>query len=82
MTTIGFSFDGSKTDKNGNTYFIITPNRDITPFIIDGTKLLCFKMNPNKKSDKSPKWILDSFMPKKQESKEGEMSINEEEIPF
>ena len=81
MTTIGLSFDGSKTDKNGNTYFIITPNKDITPFIIDGSKLMCFKMNPNKKSDKSPEWILDSFVAKKQEPKENEM-IGEEEIPF
>ena len=79
MTTIGFSFDGSKTDKNGNTYFIITPNRDITPFIIDGTKLLSFKMNPNPKSDKSPKWTLEQFVPTKKEEKE---DINSEEIPF
>lgn len=43
MTTIGLDFNGSKTDKNGNTYFIITPNKDITPIVIDGTKLLCFK---------------------------------------
>lgn len=46
MTTIGLDFNGSKTDKNGNTYFIITPNKDITPIVIDGTKLLCFKQNP------------------------------------
>ena len=81
MTTIGLSFDGSKTDKNGNTYFIITPNKDLTPIIIDDKKLLCFKMNPNKKTDKSPQWILDSFVPKKQELKDDEI-IGEEEIPF
>lgn len=81
MTSIGFSFDKSKTDKNGNTYFIITPNKDITPIIIDDKKLLCFKMNPNKKSEKSPEWVLDSFVPKKQENKEEE-TVNPEEIPF
>lgn len=79
MTTIGCSFDGSKTDKNGNTYFIITPNKDITPFIIDGSKLMCFKMNPNKKTDKSPEWTLEQFVPTKKEEKK---DINSEEIPF
>ena len=79
MTTIGLDFNGSKTDKNGNTYFIITPNKDITPIVIDGTKLLCFKQNPNPKNDTSPKWVLDRFVPIK---KEDNNSINEEEIPF
>lgn len=75
MATIGISFEGSKTDKNGNTYFLIAPNKDITPIIIDDKKLLCFKMNPNPKSDKSPKWILDSFIPNKKEDKESEETM-------
>ena len=81
MTSIGFSFDGVKQDKNGNEYYIITVNKDITPFIIDGSKLLCFKKNPHRKTDKSPEWVLDSFVPKKQEQKEQE-EFSEEEIPF
>lgn len=67
MTTIGLSWKGSKTDKNGNTYFIISPEKDITPITIDDKKLLCFKMNPNTDNEKAPKWILDMFEPVKQE---------------
>lgn len=79
MTTLGLNFDGVKRDKNDNEYFIIQPVKDIIPFIIDDKKLLCFRKVAEPKSDKSPKWVLDSFIPKKNENNE---SINTPKIPL
>lgn len=84
MTTIGLSWEGSKTDKNGNTYFIIRPDKDITPITIDSEKLLCFKMNKSE-SEKAPKWILDMFKPKKREEPQetaDKAIIDEADIPW
>lgn len=74
MTTIGVSFKGSQTDKNGNTYFIIAPDKNITPITIDSNKLLCFKMNTNVTNEKAPKWRLDMFESVKQEQEKNEES--------
>lgn len=69
MTTIGLNFKGSGTDKNGKTYFIIQPVKDILPITIDSNKLLCLKQ-AEQKTEKSPKWVLDMFVPVKKENEE------------
>lgn len=71
MTTIALNFKGTQTDKNGKTYFIFSPVKDILPITIDENKLLCVKQ-AEQKSEKSPKWVLDMFVPDPEKSKKNE----------
>lgn len=75
MTTVGLCFKGVQTNKEGKAYFVISPVKDITPIVIDNNKLLCLK-EVEQKSDKSPKFVLDVFVPEKQEEK------SEAKIPY
>ncbi len=74
MTTCGAGW--KKKDKNGNPYISFSIDEPLFPLVLDEKKRLAAYPVKEKKSEKSPDFILDIYTPKEKPSE----SQNEDEV--
>lgn len=74
MTTIGVAW--KKKDKNGNPYISCSIDEALMPLTLDNTKRLSLYPVKDKKSENSPDFRLDFYVPK------NPTESSDEDMPF
>lgn len=73
MSTVGAGW--KKQDKNGNPYISASIDEALLPLTIDSNKRLALYPIKDKKSDKSPDFRIDLYVPKEKEENSNEEII-------
>lgn len=73
MSTCGAGW--KKTDKNGKPYISFNIDKAFLPLTIDNTKRLAAFPVKEKKTDNSPDFILDLFVPEEKQNENDDVDI-------
>lgn len=73
MSTIGAGW--KEKDKNGNPFIKWSIDKALLPLTIDSTKRLAAFPVKDKKSDKSPDFILNLYIPEEQAKEDNEFEL-------
>lgn len=73
MSTIGAGW--KKKDKNDNPYISISLDEALLPLTIDSNKRLALYPVKEKRSDKSPDFRVDLYVPKEQTEEDDEFTL-------